>query len=40
MRLANESGDADLSFHAERLRLAVAEFRNELVGLMDVHHES
>ena len=40
MRLANESGDADLAFHAERLRLAVAEFRNELVGLMDVHHES
>lgn len=40
MRLANESGDADLAFHAERLRLAVAEFRNELVGLMEVHHES
>lgn len=40
MKLANEAGDADLAFHAERVRLGVAEFRNRLVGLMEVSDES
>lgn len=33
VRLANQAGDADLASQAERLRLAVAEFRNQLRGL-------
>jgi hypothetical protein len=39
MRLANEVGDADLAFHAERVKFAVSEFRNQLVGL-EIPHES
>ena len=33
MKLANESGDADLAFNAESVKFAVSEFRNQLVGL-------
>jgi hypothetical protein len=39
MRLANESGDAELAFHAERVKLAVADLRNQLIGVR-LHNEN